>query len=466
MKQTETDTILVVGAGLTGLTTAFQLIKQGRRVIVIDRSNTVGGQIKTHREDGFIAESGPNTGVISYPEVAELFEELAPDCYIEIASEAAKCRLIWKGNNFHPIPSNLISAIETPLFSWIDKLRILIEPFRKKGNNPNESVADLVRRRLGKSFLNYAVDPFLAGVYAGNPETLITRHALPKLYKLEQTHGSFIMGAFAKLKEKRTIRDKKATKKVFSAVNGLDKLTSNLANRVGSQNIVLNATNLHITPNKSGWTATYMDVNQQEQIIQCHTIVSTVGAYSLPELLPFLDESQLNPITQLVYAAVIQVSVGFKSIDPIKLKAFGGLVPSIEKKPVLGILFPSSCFHSRSPVGGALFSFFLAGKRNPELFDATDKEIEQIVLNELNLMLHLPASLKPSFFRIFRHNYAIPQYELSSNDRLQAIEDIQTKYENLYLAGNIRDGIGLADRIKQACDIANTIKTKYSIINK
>lgn len=47
-------------------------------------------------------------------------------------------------------------------------------------------------RRLGKSFLNYAVDPFLSGVYAGDPLKLITRYALPKLYNLEQQYGGFI----------------------------------------------------------------------------------------------------------------------------------------------------------------------------------------------------------------------------------------------------------------------------------
>ena len=158
MEQHNTD-ILVIGAGLTGLTTAFRLTRGGKQVHILECSNRVGGQIHTFREDGFVFESGPNTGVISYPEVAELFEALSPACQLETAHEEAKRRLIWKGNSFCALPSGLFSAITTPLFTLGDKFRILGEPFRAKGTNPDESVGELAARRLGKSFLNYAVDP-------------------------------------------------------------------------------------------------------------------------------------------------------------------------------------------------------------------------------------------------------------------------------------------------------------------
>jgi oxygen-dependent protoporphyrinogen oxidase len=462
MKQIETE-VLVIGAGLTGLTTAFKLRKLGIKATLIECKGEVGGQIKSYRAQGFIAESGPNTGVVSYPEVAELFAALAPDCILETAREEAKKRLIWKGDHFRPIPSSLIGAIATPLFTWNDKLRILTEPFRAKSTDPNESVASMTRRRLGKSFLNYAVDPFLAGVYAGDPETLITRYALPKLYRLEQAHGSFILGGIAKQREKRTERDKLATKKVFSAQGGLDKLTTALANHIGSEQIILNANQLRVMPQGDQWIATYIDAAGQEHTIQSHTVVSTVGGYNVAALFPFIPQKDVAPITALEYASVVQVSVGFDTVGSAKFEAFGGLVPSIEKRSVLGILYPSSCFEGRCPKGGALFSFFLGGKRNPELTQATDDEIKQLIDTQVQQMLHLPATLKPTFMRIFRHSNAIPQYTIESGERLKAINKIESDYSNLYLAGNIRDGIGMADRIKQGITLADSIeyKTKH-----
>ena len=465
MEHIETD-VLVIGAGLTGLTTAFQLRKLGIKTVVIERNAEVGGQIKSHRAAGFIAESGPNTGVVSYPEVAELFAALAPSCTLETARDESKDRLIWKGTKFHSIPSSLLGAIKTPLFTWPDKIRVLAEPFRRKVSDPTESVASMTRRRLGKSFLNYAVDPFLAGVYAGNPETLITSYALPKLYRLEQEHGSFVRGAIAKARETRTERDKLATKKVFSAQGGLDTLTAALATHIGEEHIVLNASQLRVMPHGKKWVATYTDAAQNEQTIYCHTVVSTVGGYSIADLFPFISAVDVTPISNLEYASVVQVSVGFDSVGSAKFNAFGGLVPGIENRPVLGILYPSSCFEGRCPKGGALFSFFLGGKRNPELLQATDDEIKELINTQVHQMLHLPVALKPSFIRIFRHSAAIPQYEINSKERLAAIKNIESDYNNLHLAGNIRDGIGMADRIKQGVTIARKIQDNIKHSNR
>ena len=225
-KQSPIDAV-VIGAGLTGLTTAHTLKKRGKSVVVVEKKNRIGGQIQTHQQGDFTFESGPNTGIVSYPEVAELFQDLEKwGCQLEEAHEEARQRWIWKGTKFHALPANPIAALRTPLFTWRDKWGILREPFRPKGTNPNEDVATMVVRRLGKSYLDYAVDPFISGVYAGNPHTLITRFALPKLYNLEQNYGSFIRGAIAKSKEKKSHRDRLATKKVFSAVGGLQAMST------------------------------------------------------------------------------------------------------------------------------------------------------------------------------------------------------------------------------------------------
>ena len=105
----DTD-IVIIGAGLTGLTTGFWLSRAGKDLQILECSDHVGGQIHTFREEGFVFESGPNTGVVSYPEVAELFAALAPACTLETAREESKRRLIWKGNKFHALPSGLFSA--------------------------------------------------------------------------------------------------------------------------------------------------------------------------------------------------------------------------------------------------------------------------------------------------------------------------------------------------------------------
>lgn len=452
----KTVDVVLIGAGLTGLTAAFYLHKQGKRVAVIEKENRIGGQIESLHHKGFIFEKGPNTGVLSYPEVAELFQDLSPLCELETANEDAKRRLIWKGERFHEIPSSLLGGVTTSLFSLKDKFRILGEPFRAKGEDPNESVASLTRRRLGKSFLNYAVDPFLSGVYAGNPETLITKYALPKLYRLEQAYGSFIKGAIAKAKQPKTDRDKLANKKVFSAIGGLEQIPKAIAKKIGAHSFYLAAKDTAIRPEGDHWSTRFSREGNSFELLS-KQVVTTVGGYALPQLLPFLERDILSKITNLRYAPVVQISVGIKDTGNLHFNAFGGLVPSCEKRDVLGILFPSACFEGRAPQKGALFSFFIGGVKRVELTQKTDEELTALVLDHLHSMLKFPKEVEPDLIHIFRHPRAIPQYEQTSEERFKSIDRIQREYKGLILAGNIKDGIGMSDRIKQGVSIAREL---------
>ena len=453
--------IIIIGAGLTGLTTAYLLARKGREVMVVEQMEKAGGQIRTHHEGGFTFESGPNTGTVSNPEVAELMADLeltsGRKCRLETAPDASKRRLIWKGDRFHDLPSGPVSAITTPLFTLSDKLRIIGEPWRRKGDNPDESVGSLARRRLGKSFVDYAVDPFLSGVYAGNPDTLITRYALPKLYNLEQRYGSFIRGSIAKAREPKTDRDRLATKKVFSAIGGLSQITLAMADYLGPQRLVLGAKEVKVRPTEDGWSLTYINKVGHTEQTDCRQLVTTCGAYALPAVLPFADDESLRQLNNLNYAPVVEIAVGVKDTFGGDYQAFGGLVPTCEHRQVLGILFPSACFTGRAPEGGALFSYFIGGMRHAELLDKSDAQLTDLVEEYFHTMLKFPAHAHPDLIRIFRHRYAIPQYEISSGERLAAVERLQRQYPGLTIAGNLRDGIGMAHRIKQATDIANQI---------
>ncbi|HDR51393.1 MAG TPA: protoporphyrinogen oxidase, partial [Mariniphaga anaerophila] len=337
MENVKNIKVAVVGAGLTGLTTAFYLKKAGIPFVVFEKADRPGGVIQTHYKNGFTFEGGPNSGMLTRPEVAELLEELKDDCTLEVADETAKARWIWKKDRWVPLPSGLISGIGTPLFSFSDKLRLLAEPFRKKGKNPNETLAQLVLRRMGKSFLDYAIDPFILGIYSGDPDKLVTKYAFPKLYRLEQDYGSFISGAMKKAKEPKTERDKKATKEIFSIKGGLSKMIGALVKNIGEENVRLNCKALNFSQKENKFSSGLSND-------QFSHVISTTGAYTLEELFPFLKKEKLKSITQMEYSKVIQVSVGFNKWKGIPLNAFGGLVPFIEQRNILGTLFLSSFF--------------------------------------------------------------------------------------------------------------------------
>ena len=457
----EQATVTVVGAGLTGLTTAYWLSRKGISVRVVETRDRIGGQIQTQHKDQYIYETGPTTGAVSTPEVAELMADLAEtsggSCLLETAPDSSKRRLIWKGDRFHELPSGLVSAITTPLFRFSDKLRILGEPWRKRGDDPDESIASLATRRLGRSFVDYAVDPFISGVYAGNPDQLVTRYALPKLYALERDYGSFVRGAIAKMRQPKSDRDRLATKKVFSAREGLSNIPEAEARQIGMDHISLGVSKVTVNPCGDRWQTTYTDAAGNPCVVESRWVVTTCGAYNLPELLPFVTDERMEAISRLVYAPVMEVNVGMPDTFGGDYQAFGGLVPTVEHQQILGILFPSACFVKRAPEGGALFSFFLGGIKHPELLDKSDEEIRDLVIEGLHTMLKFPADARPDFIHISRHRRAIPQYGADSGPRFDAVASLEHQFPGLVIAGNLRDGIGMAHRITQGAKIANDI---------
>ena len=448
--------VVVIGAGLTGLTTAHYLHKTNINFLVLEKAPKIGGVIQSSTENGYTYEHGPNTGVIGNSTVVDVFEELADKCSLEIADDTAKKRFILKAGKWEPLPSGVISAIKTPLFTLKDKFRILGEPFRPAGKDPHENLTSFVKRRMGESFFNYAIDPFIIGVYAGDPNYLIPKYALPKLYNLEQKYGSLIGGSVRKGFDKSVVKDKRVSRKVFSCKNGLGALTEALYKSAGTENFILNAENIQVNKSENGFTVTYMATDGTVATIHTKKLITTVGAYALENALPFVEKAAMSKLNSLHYTKVIEVTLGFDTWNGCDLDGFGGLIPSIEKRDILGVLYMSTLFPNRAPKGGALLSIFMGGVRRQDLIEKTDAEVTEIVKNECKSLMNLQ-EFNPTLFKIMRHNKAIPQYGVESGERFETIIKLEQKYAGLFIGGNLRDGIGMADRIQQGKLLAEAV---------
>lgn len=446
------DTI-ILGAGLTGLTIAHYLRRAGHRVLVLEQGDRPGGVIQTVAENGFVFEAGPNTGVISSVELVKLMEELGLKA--EVPQQFANARWIWKNQRWEPLPSGLLSAIRTPLFTLKDKFRLLLEPFRAKGNQPDETLAQLVVRRMGRSFLNYAIDPFISGIYAGDPAQLVTRYAMPKLYALEQNYGSFIRGSIAKARQPKSADEKKVTKQVFSVEGGLSRLIDALVDSVGNATIRCNCRDTVVEEEATGLYQLQFTESGSPQKLTTRSVVTTFGGSSLSRTLPFLSESEKRSLQSLRYAKVVQVAAGYRSWDGLPIQAFGGLVPTLEGKDILGILFPSALFSHRAPENGALLSVFMGGIKRPDIIELSDEQVKELAISHIREMMKI--SREPDVLKVFRYPMAIPQYDATSGQRLKTITDLQFRYPGLLLAGNIRDGIGMSDRVKQGATVAHQL---------
>ncbi len=447
---TKNKKIAIIGAGITGLTTAYYLNKAGIDFKIFEKSDHIGGVIKSVNSKDFQYEIGPNSGVIANGEIADLFEELKSDCKHEVADHASAKRLIWKKNKWHALPSGPFSAVSTPLFTFYDKFRILGEPFRKKGDNPDETLSSLVKRRMGNSFLNYAIDPFILGIYAGDPDYIVPKYALPKLYNLEQKYGSFIGGAIKKRKEPKSDQDKKATREIFSMEGGLEKLPKALLKNIGEKQVIKNCQKLVVNKTEEGYSIQY----NGEIKTGFTDIISTVNAKELPDILAFIDSEKLKSITNLKYAKVTEVTIGFNQWKGIKLDAFGGLVPFKENRNILGVLFMSTLFKNRAPEEGALLTIFVGGTRKETLAELNDDELKDLMAKEFKIMMGI-SDFNPDLFKTTHYKHAIAQYGADTKDRYEAIDIIEKEHPGLKLGGSLRNGVGIADRVKQGKEFAS-----------
>ncbi len=439
--------IAIIGAGITGLTVGFYLKKAGIPFTIFEKEDRTGGVINTHYEKGFLYETGPNSGVLSNIEVLSLIDRLHDKVQLETAPATAQKRLIWKNHTWHALPNGLWSAIKTPLFTFSDKLKVLREPWIPKGTNPNESLAKMVQRRLGQSFLDYAIDPFISGIYAGDPNYLVPRFALPKLYQLEQTYGSFIKGAVAKVRQIKSPEEKRINKAIFSFKGGLNELVSALTDEIGKNHIELNQNNIIIEYEKNRFWINKRPFDK---------VITTINAKTLSKILSFVLPEEIADITRLKYARVVEASIGFNHWQGMDIKAFGGLIPMKEKRNILGVLFMSSIFQNRAPKQGALLTVFLGGTRREELVQLNEKQLFELLKKELTELLNL-SDFSPELFHLHYYPVAIAQYGADSEKRLKNIIEIEKKYPGLIIAGSVKDGVGIADRIKQGTHIAQQL---------
>jgi len=446
--------IAVLGGGLTGLTAAWHLQRAGYAPIIFEQASRVGGAIGAVRGDGWLHELGPNSLLEGSADVATFINEIGLGERRLYAAPAAKQRYIVRGGRLIAMPGTPLAFLTTQLFSWRAKLGLLGEPWRRRSAaEAEESVADFVVRRLGREFLDYAINPFVGGVYAGDPVRLAVRHAFPKLHALEQEHGSLIRGAMAR---RNTSGGPKG--RIFSFPNGLQELPLALARALGES--VRTGCRVHQVGRRAdGWVVSWESGGQRSQ----ERFAAVVCALPAGPLVALNFDGvgggdQLKVLGDIEHPPVASVFTGFKRADVgHPLDGFGVLVPEVERRQILGALFSSTLFPDRAPAGHVGVTTFVGGMRNPELAGLDEPELLRTVRRELEQLLEVRAA--PVFTHVQRWPRAIPQYTLGYQRFKAAIDAVQAAAPGLFIGGNARDGISLANCIESGRRLALAVGT-------
>lgn len=435
----------ILGAGITGLTIAWQQSQRGEACTVLESAPVVGGALRSVKKDGFLAEEGPHSIQIDSPEIETFFKHIPGlnESLIEVGPQSKK-RYIVRERNLVSVPGHPLQAMTTALWSPAGKLRALAEPFiRPHPPEKEESVAAFVRRRLGEDIYQYGINPLVGGIYAGDPECLSLKHAFPKLQAMEQKYGSLFRGVLTGRKT-----GQRSAKRIVSFRDGIATLPHCIARSLpGAVQTGVSIDSIHQADEV--WEVSW---SGQKKVFD--RLIVTVPAHALGGL-PFEETlaHRLSSLEMIQYPAVSVISLGFKR-NQIRhpLDGFGVLLPECEGGNLLGVLFPSSVFTGRAPEDSVLLTVFAGGTRHPDRVTAETEKLLGIILPELQTLLGVHG--EPSFIHHKHWEKAIPQYNIGYATILEAIQSIEQAYSGLQLRGNYRDGISLTDSLKAGLSLS------------
>jgi oxygen-dependent protoporphyrinogen oxidase len=437
----------IIGGGISGLTAAFLLKGKNYDVTLFEKSERVGGNIQTVKIDGYAIEYAANS-LLKSPRLVDLIRELNLEKEVTPANPANKKRYVLQNGKLAPLPMNPVKMAFGDYFSLRAKLRLLKEPFVKSRSGESESVAEFFERRLGREIVDRAVDPFIAGIYAGNPENLSIKAAFPRLYELEKKYGSLLLGSLFSKTEKADAD----FPRTFSFANGVQTLTDKLAENLG-ESVKTNAPTRRIEKTSDGkWL---VESNLGEDTFDA-LIIST-PAEAAASLIEKTDENLSRKLKDIYYPPIAMIFFGIRRENLARnLDGFGFLVPGAERRKILGAVWNSAVFENRAPDGYHLLTTFVGGARNARMFETPDDELLEIVYEELKDILGLRE--KPDFMQTKRWRNAIPQYQVGYESLEKSIEDFELEHKGFYFCSNFYKGISVGDCVKNAYQTADEIE--------
>ena len=468
--------VAIIGAGITGLTAAFYLKRQGVRVTVYEASGRVGGVIQSLRSDGYLAEFGPNTLLETSPKIGQLVRDAGLAARRLDPDPKAGARYVVRYQRPIAMPGSPLGFFTTDLFTLRAKLAVLREPFvTPRRDGVEESIAQFVVRRFNQEFLDHAIDALVAGIYAGDPNKLSVTHAFPKLKALEDRYGSLIKGQIFGARERRRrgeVAKDRAPK--FSFDEGLQVLPDTLAAPLGAA-VRLNTAVTKLTRTSDGWSLT-LRANGQESPAEHSAVIYCGTAFKLAELQIEGDaprsssageslaagrergiQLDLATFSAIRHPPVASVVLGFRREDVAHpCQGFGLLIPRIEGFKILGTIFSSALFPNRAPAGHLTLTSYIGGERYPELAALPPEELYDLVRQDLRVLLG--ATGPPTFKHCMVYPRAIPQYNVGYGRFKAAMTQLEARAPGVFLAGHYRDGVSFSDAIVSGCNVVERIQ--------
>ncbi len=423
--------VAILGGGMSGLLVAHFLKKNGHRVSVFEASSRPGGWVKSSFEHGMWIEWGPNT-VMANNDWLQLLSELSLDPLWP--SPNSRSRFVWRDNQRMALPTGLFEFLRSPLLSKSAKWSVICDLFGSKSLGEDDlSVSDFFKRFFHQEIVDWIVDPFVGGVFAGDVTALSMKAAFPKVWKGAKTRGSVIRGLL--LGE----RSKGGRKKLISFAQGLEMLPKALSHSLGSDLFLGNRVKRVIKRETGYLLETQYGSHQVDGVVSCLPSFEAATLFS-----EILSRSSIEFLNQIFYQPVLVWNTVFKK-PPHFESGFGCLIPSKASKQLRGSLWSSEIFASRSDGQSLACTQYFSGEQIPDSVESQLPLLKSVLKIESN----------PLWSETRLNRKAIPQFGLGHVERVE--EFLRTSPPHLHWAGNFLEGAGPSQVFDRAQKVASEI---------
>ncbi|MFO1023460.1 MAG: protoporphyrinogen oxidase [Planctomycetales bacterium] len=462
--------IAVIGGGLSGLAAAHRLVELSAarneriKLTLFEAGEQFGGLVQTVREGEYLVELGADSFITNKPAAIRLCERLGlgPEL-IPTEAKYRRSQVLFRGKP-HAVPegfqlltpASIRSFLFSPLFSLRGKLRmgweLFVPPRREEGD---ESLSSFVTRRFGQEALDRLVQPMVGGIYTSDPRKLSLAATMPRFLEMEQKYGSLLRAMRqGQSREEGKAGASGARYGLFVTLrNGMSELTSKLVSTLQGAGVELR---MKSPVTRLSGNATGFQVETQGGAEDYDGVIVALPAYRAAELVSPFAAELAGVLNKIEYASSAIVVSGHKLADiRDPLDAFGLVIPAVEKRKILAVSYSSRKFPGRAPEGRVILRTFVGGDMQPELFDLSDAEMEQMVKSELREILGV--SGKEDFFEIARYPRSMPQFQVGHLERVKEIRKLAAAVPRFALAGNAYDGVGVPDTIASGEQAAESV---------
>jgi len=464
--------IAIVGAGIAGLSTAYYLSKLSQQggqrldITLLEKERRLGGSILTERADGFLMEGGPDCFISEKPWALKLCGELGLEKEVIGTNQQVRRTFILWGGKLHEIPegfmllapTSLWPFVRSSLFSLPGKVRMGLDLFiPRKTSDREESLAAFVRRRLGREALERIAEPLVAGIHAGDPETMSLQSTFPRFIDLEGEHRSLIWGMRQRKKQFANIR---ARYTMFITLrDGMEGMVSALEQALprGIISLGREVVGLEKIQARHAGKALYrLQTMGKKKALEADAVILAAPAFAAARLLQGMAGDIAHQLRTIPYVSTATVNLAYeRSHIGHPLYGYGFVVPRLEGRTIMAATFSSVKFAGRAPRGKALLRCFVGGAKNEELVSWGDDKLAAAVKKDIAEILNIEG--EPRHALIVRWEKAMPQYTLGHGEKLSHIERGLSKLPGLFLTGSAYHGIGISDCVHQGELIAEQV---------